>query len=93
MSVVSCLPISRGTVAVSVRSGSQPIYLDVMSLLLTWTTLEVLGSALGEVQSHRQGGFSGWMCWQLESPGEIEVDVTVTKRIIVCSEDPGRQVA
>lgn len=53
----------------------------------------MLGSALGEVQSHRQGGFSGWMCWQLESPGEIEVDVTVTKRIIVRSEDPGRQVA
>lgn len=54
-----------------------------MSLLLTWTTLGVPGSALGEAQSHRQGGLSGWMCWQLESPGEIEVDVTVTKRIIV----------
>lgn len=47
------------------------------------------GSALGEVQSHRQGGLSGWMRWQLESLGEIAVDVTVAKESS-CSEDPGR---
>lgn len=73
VSVVSCLPISRGTVAVaeSVRSGGKSVYLPaylyvitmVGNFLLTSTTLKVPGSALGEAQSHRQGGLSGWMCW------------------------------
>lgn len=75
VSVVSCLPISRGTVAVAMAVRSDGIF--YCQHRCHWGAP---GSALGEVKRRCQDGVWDWMGRQSMSSEEVDEDVTVMKK-------------
>lgn len=94
MSVVSCLPISRGTVAVAVAYAEvvivSTIYADG-SLLLTWTTLWGTRISPGRGAESSSGWALGLDVLAARVTRGDRSGCDGDERIIVCSEDPGRQ--